>query len=217
MSNVCRVALVLVLALFAALAVKMHWRPYQSAVVPLKEADVPLAVAGYTALPDGAWNHTLEADAEKLIQQSQVVARIYRSEGDEISFLLVSGSGRTALHDPRLCLTGSGWRLSDAHTEPLPGTPIVMQQNEAATVSALPDTSLTYFYIVKGRAISSPTEIRVALLGSSLLGRDSAPVYFFRFIQPINPDPAQAKRNRAHMLSFAAEMWRRMQPKLRSA
>lgn len=217
MSNVRRMAVVLVLALVAALAVKMHWRPYQSAVVPLKEADVPLVVAGYTAPPDSEWNHTQEADAEKFIQQSQVVARVYRSGGDEISFLLVSGSGRTALHDPRLCLTGSGWRLSDAHTEALPGTPIVMQQNEAATVTALPDTSLTYFYIVKGHAISSPTEIRIALLGSSLLGRDSAPVYFFRFIQPISPDPAQAKENRAHMLAFAAEMWRQMQPKLRSA
>ena len=209
-------AVILVFALVGALAIKMHWKPYQSAIVRLKEADVPLAAAGYVAPPDGDWNHSQENVAEQYIQQSQVITRIYRNGSDEINFLLVSGSGRTALHDPRLCLTGSGWRLSDAHTEALPGTPIVMQQNEAATVSALPDTSLTYFYIVNGKSISSPTEIRFALLGSSLLGRDNAPIYFFRFIQPINPDPAQAKRNHAHLLSFAAEIWRDVQPKLRS-
>ena len=214
MSHVRRMAVVLVFALVAALAVKLHWKPYQSAIIPLSDADVPLAVAGYTAPPDSDWNHAQEANAEKYIQQSQVISRLYRSGTDEISFLLVSGSGRTALHDPRLCLTGSGWRLSDAHTEPLPGTPIVMQQNEAATTTNLPDTSLTYFYIVKGHSISSPTEIRVALLGSSLLGRDNAPIYFFRFIQPINPDADQAKHNHAHLLAFAAEMWRDMQPKL---
>ena len=216
MSNVRWMAVILVCALIGALGVKMHWKPYQSAIVPLNEADVPLSVAGYRAPPDGKWNHAQEANAEQFIQQSQVITRIYRSGSDEINFLLVSGSGRTALHDPRLCLTGSGWRLSDAHTEALPGTPIVMQQNEAATVSAFPDTSLTYFYIVKGRAISSPTEIRMALLGSSLLGRDNTPIYFFRFIQPISPDPAQAKSNRAHLLLFAAEMWRQMKPKMHS-
>lgn len=222
MPHVRRMAVVLVLALIGALLIKVRFKPAPSALVTIASADVPLAVAGYTSPPDDAETWKREAQAQVYISQSQVISRTYRADADpggsdRIDFLLVSGSGRTALHDPRLCLTGSGWRLSDARTESLPGTPIVMQRNEAATVSDVPDTSLTYFYIVKGRAISSPTEIRLALLGSALLGRDNAPIYFFRFIQPVNPDPAVARRNHAHLQEFAAQMWRTLRPHLRAA
>ena len=217
MPHVRWMALVLVLALAGALPIKMRFKPAPNALVTVAAADVPLCVAGYTSPPDDAQTWKREAGAEVSIPQSQVISRTYRSGDGQIDFLLVSGSGRNALHDPRLCLTGSGWHLSDARTEPLPGTPVLMQRNEAATVSAVPDTALDYFYIIQGKPASSPTEIRFALLESALLGRDNAPVYFFRFIQPLSPDPNIARRDHLRLQAFAAEMWRTLRPHLRSA
>jgi len=217
MPHVRWMAFILVLTLAGALGFKMQFKPAPNALVTVPAAQVPLSVAGYVSPADNAETYKREAEAETYIPRSQVISRTYTSGTDAIQFLLVSGSGRTALHDPRLCLTGSGWRLSNARTEPVPGTPLLMERNEAATVSPTPDTSLDYFYIIKGRPVSSPTEIRFALMESALLGRDNAPVYFFRFIQPLNPDPALALRDHQRLQAFAAAMWRTLRPHLRDA
>ena len=217
MPHVRWMAFILVLTLTGALGFKMQFKPAPNALVVVPSSQVPLSVAGYVSTPDNAETFKREAEAEVYIPRSQVISRTYTSGTDTIQFLLVSGAGRTALHDPRLCLTGSGWRLSNARTEPVPGTPLQMERNEAATVSPTPDTSLDYFYIIKGKPVSSPTEIRFALMESALLGRDNAPVYFFRFIQPLNPDPARAASDHAHLQAFAAEIWRTLRPHLRDA
>ena len=90
-----------------------------------------------------------------------------------------------------------------------------MQRNEAATVSALPDTSLTYFYIVNGRAISSPTEIRIALLESALWAGTMLPFTFFALFSPSTPTPLRPSAA-TPIFRFAAQMWRDLQPKLQS-
>jgi len=217
MPHVRWMAFILVLTLAGALSFKLHFKPAPNALVTVPSSEVPLSVTGYASAPDNAETYKRQAQAETYIPRSQVISRTYRSGSDTIDFLLVSGSGRTALHDPRLCLTGSGWRLSNARTEPIPGTPLLMERNEAATVSPTPDTSLDYFYIIKGRPVSSPTEIRFALMESALLGRDNAPVYFFRFIQPLSSDPAVAQRDHQRLQAFAAEMYRALRPHLRDA
>ena len=220
MPNVRGMAALLVAVLGVALLLRSEWKPPPSRLVSVAAQSVPLSLAGYTAPADNADTYARERAAEKYIERSQAISRTYARGTERIEFLLISGASRTALHDPRLCLSGSGWRLSDARTERLSGTPVVLQENEAATQneaaprSALPDTSLTYFYVYKGRPISSPTQIRAALLWSALLGRESEPVYFFRFIQPLPSDPAQSQSAHARLLLFAAAAWHAVGPTL---
>ena len=214
MPNVRGMAALLVAVLGVALLVRSEWKPRPSKLIPIAAGAVPLALAGYVAPPDTAATYARERAAERYIPRSQAISRTYARGGEQIEFLLISGASRTALHDPRLCLSGSGWRLSDARTERLPGTRVVLQENEAATRSDLPDTSLTYFYVYKGRPISSPTEIRAALLWSALLGRETEPVYFFRFIQPHPADPSQAQSAHARLLDFTAAAWHAVGPTL---
>ncbi len=143
---------------------------------------------------------------------ANILSRRYGQGADTIDFLLLSGTSGVALHDPRLCL--SSWRLSEGQTERLPGTPVQMQTFEGGLPQSVPTVFIAYFYVVNGAVISDSTQIRTAMLESALLGRQNAPVYFFRFVQPLDPDPAVAQRRHAHLDEFAAEIWRSLQPRL---
>lgn len=144
-----------------------------------------------------------DAFTQLALPGARLLSRTYASDvGGPIDFLLVSGTSRAALHDPRLCLSGT-LRLSDARTVRLPGTEAAMQTYQAASRPGPPDTEAAYFYVWNGRVISSPTEIRAALLWSALLGRQSAPVYFFRFLGP-----------QGRVDAFAARMWELVRGKL---
>ena len=205
-------AAVLALTLCGTLGAAHFWRPsLDSFPAGVASADVPAVVAGDAShgdLPPG--DYLMSA-----LPGSKMLFRTYGSGSDAIDFLLLSGTAGVALHDPRLCL--SGFRLSDPRTLPVPGTPIVMQTYAGCTTSGLPDLSVAYFYVVNNRVISSSSRIRLAMLENALVGRQSTPVYFFRFIEPLSSDPALAARRQAHLQQFAAALWRSLQPRIAPA
>jgi len=213
MSHFRGMAAALVLALAAASFASVVWKP-----APLPKATaldsglVPRSVAGYVAVGD----QTLPPDVLRVLPGAGITARRYARGGATLDFLLISGAHGVALHDPRLCL--SGWLLSAPTTEPLPGTPVTMQVYRASTEpGAPPGLLVAYFYVTGGQVISDPSQIRASLLWGDLLGRENAPVFFFRFVQPLGRTPEEHQRADAQLRTFATQMWRVMQPKVEAA
>ncbi len=202
-------AAVLALSLFGLLGADHFWHPpLESFPVGVESADVPKTVAGDASsadLPPGSFLMSALPGAKMLF-------RAYGAPPEAIDFLLLSGTSGVALHDPRLCL--SGYRLSNPQTAAVPGTPVVMQTYDGCTTAGLPDLSVSYFYVVNGQVLSSSTRIRTAMLENALIGRQSTPVYFFRFIEPLSRDPAVEARRKAHLSVFAADMWRSLRPRI---
>jgi len=205
-------AAVLALTLFGTLGAGHFWRPsLESFPVGVASADVPTLVAGDASHGDAPPGDYLMS----ALPGSKMLFRTYSHGANSIQFLLLSGTAGVALHDPRLCL--SGFRLSAPRTVPVAGTPIVMQTYEGCTTTGLPDVSVAYFYVVNNQVISSSSRIRVAMLENALIGRQSTPVYFFRFIEPLSQDQATAARRQAHLQQFAAAMWHSRQPRIAPA
>lgn len=198
----------LALTLGGALLAARLWNPPPAPPARLLAgADVPASVGGYVSTGD----RPPDAFTQIALPGARILSRAYaQSDGDPIDFLLVSGTSRAALHDPRLCLSGS-LRLSDARAVRLPGTEAAMQSYRAARRPGPPDTEVAYFYVWNGRVISSPTQIRTALLWSALAGRQSSPVYFFRFIGPLDAGPP----DRGRLTAFAARLWESVRGKLK--
>ncbi|MGI4788461.1 MAG: exosortase-associated EpsI family protein [Janthinobacterium lividum] len=206
-------AAALVLTLGAACVASAVWKPS-----PLPEAAaldsrwVPKSVAGYVSVGD----QTLPPEILRVLPGAGITARRYVHDGSTLDFLLISGAHGVALHDPRLCL--GNWLLSAPTTETLPGTPVTMQVYQASTEpNAPPSLQVSYFYVAGNRIISNPSQIRASLLWGDLLGRENAPVFFFRFVQPLGHTPEENQRIDAGLQTFAAQMWRVMRPKVEAA
>lgn len=200
-------AAVLALALGALFLFSLIWRPAPPpTAVGVASADVPLTLAGYVSSGD----RPPDDYVKKALPGANILQRLYCQGEARMNFLLISGTQGVALHDPRLCM--GSLLLSAPQTEALPGTPVTMQVYRASSQpGALPDQLVAYFYVGNGKVISSPSEVRMSLFWGDLLGRTNAPVYFFRFIQPLTPD------SDARLRAFATETWRALRPKMGAA
>ncbi len=212
MPHVRRMGYLLVLILAVALTTAAVWKPAPPPrFLGVSGADVPRTLDGYAAPTDDI----VPADTRAALASADMVSRSYRAPGagaDDINFVLIGGTDRSALHDPRSCLIGSGMQLGGDHAEGLPGT-----DTEARSCRATGGTGgydLLYFYVVNGRVISQVTQIRSAMLWSALLGRRGTPVYFLRFTRPLDPDPQADAAGHARLTAFAARMWTRLRPRL---
>ncbi len=130
------------------------------------------------------------------------------------NFVLIGGTDRSALHDPRSCLIGAGMQLENDHLEALPGSSFHGQLQARAchaVGSARNDRrggiDILYLYVVNGKVVNQVTQIRAAMLWSALLGRRGTPVYFLRFTRALNPDPQAEALGHARLQRFATEMW----------
>ena len=200
-------AALLLLALGAVLLFSLVWRPAPPpTAIGVASADVPLTLAGYTSAGDRPPDDAVR----KALPGADILQRLYRQGDAPMNFLLISGTQGVALHDPRLCM--GSLLLSAPQTESLPGTPVTMQVYRASSQpGALPDQLVAYFYVGNGKIISSPSEVRMSLFWGDLFGRTNAPVYFFRFIQPLGPE------SDARLQAFAAAAWRALRPRMGAA
>ena len=210
MSHFRGVAAVLVLALSAAFGALRGWHPARPPrAVGLPTAAVPVVIAGFRSDGDRPPTDFIQ----KALPGATIIDRSYHQGAASLDFLLISGAHGVALHDPRLCL--GGWLLAAPQTERLAGTPVTMQVYHASThAGAAPDLVVAYFYAANGRIISNPSQIRSALIWGDLLGRQDAPVFFFRFVQPLAPDPEAARLQHQQLQAFAADTWLALRPKI---
>ena len=217
MPNIRRMGYFLTLIIGAALATSMIWKPAPPAhFVGITSAEVPRELAGYSAPEDDI----LPPDVRAALASTDPLSRNYHQAGGDVNFLLIGGTDRSALHDPRSCLIGAGMQLEADHVEMLPGTQIEARSCRAVSQNAVPGASsqggydILYLYVVNGKVINQVTQIRAAMLLSAVLGQRGTPVYFLRFTRTISPDPQEYALDHAKLQQFAAEMWKHLQPRL---
>lgn len=213
MPHIRRVAYLLVLLVGTALTTAKVWHPAPPrAFAGIRSADVPRLVDGYAAPQDSP----VDPIVQKALESADIVSRTYaRGTSDlPVDVILIGGTDRNALHDPRSCLVGAGWQLADDHTERLPGTKIEARACHAVGQPGAANYDILYLYVVDGQVINQVTQIRAAMLWSALLGRQNAPVYFLRFQQPLGAERAANAAQHTQMTEFAARLWTQLQPRL---
>jgi hypothetical protein len=210
MSQIRRMGYLLIALIGAALITGMVWKPAPPPrFAGIAESAVPAVVDGYQGT-----DYTMPLVVRQALSSADIISRTYTLGSNSLDFVLIGGTDRTALHDPRSCLVGAGWKLEDDHTERLPGVGINARACQAVGLPGSPGYDIVYLYIVNGRAINQVTQIRAAMLWSALLGKKGTPVYFLRFLRPLTPDPSENRANHAALDLFAARMVQRLSPVL---
>ena len=216
MPYIRRMGYLLMLLIGAALGTAMVWKPAPPPrFLGLTGADVPRTLGGLRAASDDP----VPADVKAALASADLLQRTYTPVGDQggeaVDFVLIGGTDRSALHDPRSCLIGAGMQLEDDHLERLPGTDIQARACHAVGAPGTGGSDMLYLYVVNGKVINEVTQIRAAMLWSALLGRRGTPVYFLRFTRGLNDDAQANARGHDRLGRFAAEMWETLDPKMR--
>lgn len=216
----------LLAALFAAaIATAVFWNPPPPAPFrPIGESQIPHAVAGYVA--SDTVPGSVSEEARRVLSSASIVSRTYMRGAAvgpvyaPIEFILVGGTDRSALHDPRSCLIGSGWAIQEDRATPFTaGTRTVPAHTCRIINENLPDkpaVDLLYLYVVDGKVIESVTQIRAQMLASAVIGRKNTPVYFLRFLRPVertgedNLSLASSAQSSEILKQFAGAMWQQL-------
>ncbi len=213
MPHVCRMGYLLAALIGVALLVSWLWKPASPArFAGLTGSDVPRSVGGWVSGPD----QSVPADVQAALSSASLTSRMYQSAASQapVNFVLIGGTDRSALHDPRSCLIGAGMQIQNDHLEALPGTSVEARACRAVTGTSTGGFDIIYLYLVNGQIVNSATQIRAAMLWSALLGQRGTPVYFLRFTRPLDSDPRSDALGHAAMLQFATALWTQLQPRL---
>jgi hypothetical protein len=140
--------------------------------------------------------------------------------GAIIDLTMIGGTDRSALHDPRSCLAGAGWRVNDDHvvqltasgSMPAPARSCVATITDPAS-GAQSGYDILYLYVTHGCVIASATSIRLALLESALFGQNDAPVYFIRLMAPMVGGQGYAAEH-SSLMHFASAFWTEIAPSI---
>ena len=211
MPYIRRMGYLLVVLVGAALATAMVWKPVPPAkFAGIAGAQVPRSIGAYTSSQD----YQMTPEVRAALSSADIISRTYGQGHDAVDFVLIGGTDRTALHDPRSCLVGAGWKLEDDHAEALPGTGLTARACHAVGLPGTPGYDIVYLYVVNGHVINQVTQIRAAMLWSALLGRKNTPVYFLRYMRPLSDDAATVAADHVRLQAFAAQMWTALAPRL---
>ena len=164
---------------------------------------IPQELSGFRQVQE----NQISDSVRQALAAADIISFTYQREGGtSIDLTLIGGTDRSALHDPRSCLIGAGWRIENDHTEDLPGTGLQARVCRV-TGSGNNDFEVLYLYVVGERVITQVTQIRTQMLLSALVGRKGTPVCFVRFMRPLprggsdNPEAARQFRQ------FAGSAW----------
>ena len=211
-----RTALVLA-ALFGAgwAASRLLPAPHAAPTLALDLPSLPPAIArGYRAaspLPD----ETTDAVRDTLAPGTSIATRTYRTNRltaipPALELIRLAGGDRDALHDPRSCLVGVGWRIEGEETRTQSGVSVrvcrlVASDNRPALLVAY-----TYVTDVQGETyLADPTAVRSRLLFQALLGGTPRPVVFVRCLcrAPAGGDEKMARDSLAACVAdYAGEV-----------
>jgi len=209
MPNIRRMGYLLALIIGTALVVAIAWNPAPPPrFAGLNDSEIPRTLEGYTAAQDDL----IAPEVRTALASADLISRTYTQGTDDINFVLIGGADRSALHDPRSCLIGAGMQLENDHQEMLPEQ--AAAQSCRAVSAGTPGFDILYLYIINGKVVTEPTQIRTAMLWSALLGSSSTHVYFLRFLRTASTDPAAEAESHNRLQKFAAAMWTTLKPKL---
>jgi hypothetical protein len=213
MQEIRRAGYLLIVLVLGALTVSYAWRP---AAPPrftgLRPAAIPARVIGYTATES-----SVDPDTKAALGSAQIAARRYVGpSGRIVDVVVIAGTDRSALHDPRSCLIGAGWKIDRDRIEPIaPGVPAraCIATLSPAGGAAQYGYDIVYLYVRRRRVIASATAIRLSLLESALLDQSDAPVTFMRLMTPLAQGQAYPAEH-ATLMRFAGDFWRQSSPSI---
>jgi len=207
MQNVRGTAYLLAAIGAAVWTFSMVWRPApppKYAGLGTVAARIPAAIGPYAR---GEAN-TFSKDVLDALAAADIVSFPYQARSGWFDLTLIGGTDRSALHDPRSCLVGGGWRIQNDHVEKLEGTNIEVRVCRATGGGTRPvDYEFLYVYVVGDQTINHVTQIRARMLMSALIGRKGTPVCFVRFQRPVPRDGADDPAEAARFRKFASVMW----------
>jgi EpsI family protein len=205
MSNVRWSAYLLALFTAAAFGISLVWRPAPPPkYTGLANVRVPETVAGFQSRGEDEISATVRA----ALSAADLVSRTYMKNGQIVQFTMIGGTDRSALHDPRSCLVGAGWRIENDHTEAIPGTGLNARVCRIVQDTTKDAYEVVYLYVVNNEIITEVTQIRFRMLLSALIGRKGTPAVFVRFMRPLETGIEADAASRAQFLDFAAQMWK---------
>ena len=167
------------------------------------ESRIPAEVVGYAR---GAEREQPKKVLDQLAA-ADIVSFPYVSQNGWFDLTLIGGTDRSALHDPRSCLVGAGWKIVGDREETIPGTNVRFRRAVATGGSEEVDFEFLYVYVVGDKTINHVTQIRAQMLVSALIGRRNTPVCFVRFQRPIPKDGTDNPAIAQQFREFVGSMW----------
>ena len=217
MQKIRRTGYFLILLMAAALTTAFVWRP---APMPrftgLSSVDIPTQIEGFSSQVT-----LVDPETKAALASAEIASRRYtNSSGRDIDLVVIGGTDRSALHDPRSCLVGAGWKIDQDRVEQLSadGQASVPARTCIATLTDATNNAkygydIVYLYVTHKRVIASATAIRWTLLESALLEQNDAPVYFIRLMTPLVEGQGHAAEH-SSLIHFAAEFWKQTSPSI---
>lgn len=197
MSHALRPAALLALAGVGALATSRVWNPARATAAPKSGAALPVRAGEFVS----AGEEPVDPVVRAALSSASIAQRAYSyRRGGQVQATLIEGGDRTALHDPRSCMVGAGWRIEEDRTESLPLAGVSARR---CTLSGeLGRFDALYLYVTDdGGSVASPTAIRWRMLGAALRGGEERPVRFLRLMQPSAPGSS------ARLTELAVALW----------
>lgn len=147
-------------------------------------------------------------DVKAALSAADIFGTSYmNANAGRIDVLLIGGTDRSALHDPRACMIGAGWELEADHTETLPGTQVQARFCKMVGGTADTDYEVLYLYVVDKAVIQQVTQIRLQMLASAIIGKKGTPVCFFRLQRSVPRNQLDNPKAAADFRLFAAALW----------
>lgn len=209
MSNIRGSAYILALIVAVAFGISLIWHPAPPQKYSgLAHVRVPDTVAGFQSQGEDE----ISAGVRAALSAADLVSRTYKdSKGQDLQFTMIGGTDRSALHDPRSCLVGAGWRIEDEHTEAIPGTNISARVCRIVQDGSPIAYEVVYLYVVDKKIVTQVTQIRFQMLLSALVGRKGTPTVFVRFMRPLQKGTETDAASRTQFLEFTGQMWNTLQ------
>ena len=223
MSQFHRATYLLTSIILTAFVTGQVWNPAKPKSSEAVAVSVPDVVGDYRSNGDVRLPEKTRAE----LGASHFIARTYSNKKDiasQFDFVVLTGTDRTALHDPRGCMVGAGWAVQNDRTETLPGTnapvracdmvgleDVVGQKSGFGTPDKVARKGISYevlyVYLVDGKLVQGVTQIRGQMLLSALVGQQNRPVYYTVFMRSHRDDPQRDRQEGERLRQFAGTMW----------
>lgn len=169
---------------------------------------IPAMAAGFRQERENEFSETVR----KALASADLVSYNYVGPSGSADLTLIGGTDRNALHDPRSCMIGAGWRIEDDHEETLPDINLKVRVcRVTGGGSGATDYEVVYLYVVGDRIVNQITEIRTQMLLSAIVGRKGTPVCFVRFMRPMPRSIPDAPQAAQEFRQFVGQSWKEMQ------
>jgi exosortase len=157
----------------------------------------------------------LTREVQEALSPSRVINRVYNgSDGSHLHLFITAGNSRKTFHDGHDCALGADAQMKDVAVVDVPTEhgPVSVQESLYSKRGSPDESETLFFYVVEGKILQKPDQIRKALIRQMLFGDAGKPSYFVRVVQF---EPGSDPERRRQAFDFVAALWNKIGPILR--